>query len=1035
MSDAPESPIDPEDSKARSSGHPVSSEDALEGLLGIDVYDLPRNPPSADQLAMAAPGDTIGQYRLLELIGEGGMGEVWKAEQRDPNRKVALKIIKAGMDTRAVVARFEAERQTLALMDHPRIAKVFDGGSTEFGKPFFVMEFVDGSPITDYCAEHRLTTRTRLELFRQVCEAIGHAHQKGIIHRDIKPSNVLVTQKESGPEVKVIDFGIARATEAERVERTFFTEEGQLIGTPAYMSPEQADLLNTDIDTRSDIYSLGVLLYELLTNSTPIDDKSIRKAAWEELCRKIREVDPPKPSARLGSLGERVARIATHHGTTPRNLDRTVRGELDWIVMRALEKDRERRYVSPGSFSDDIGRYLRGEAVEASPPSRVYRLQKFARRNKGAIAATTAVVLSLVIGLGVAIWMYSNEKRERTRAEEIERFLVDMLKSVGPKTALGRDTTLLREVLDETLERMKRELKGQPEVEARLLMTIGQVYADLGELDAAEEVFRRALDLLREKKSNRLKRAAAMSDLAVVLTGKGEFAEAGTLAREALEIRQKLLPPDDPDIARSHNARAGTLYGQEKWEEAKSELSEALRIWRSGSVTPSADFATALNNLASIRKLEEAYGESAALHREALEIRRNVLPDGHPFTISSIHNLASALMHLGQLAEADELYREAQAGWEKLYQGDHPNLASTLNNRANVNYYRGLLHEALPVQRAAAEMIERQLPEQHPAVATGRNNLARLRSVWGEQVEEALAALHQLAGLSESWRNAPVGPPLADALSPLRGEERVSAGGTWSRYDGDDPLPDDWRSASTVDGQWGEVAAPLRAEGSDGSSRHFRRVFRHAPSDSRYLLLIRIRRCKGALLTIDGTEIYRDSVIPPAQAGGDGWHVLAVEPDVLSEGPTHVLALDVPAGSGEAFDLSLRVMPAGHNADSLEGVREQIEAARNTEVNLVERCADLLAALATEDPVADDRTTAFWIARSQVQRFQKGNEAALKSLTKAKASLPDREDPTFAPLAREVLTRQVKLFELLRREGEAESAREEQKLLPTAPAR
>src|SRR5688500_6720872 len=331
------------------------------------------------------PGGTIGRYKLLERIGEGGFGVVYMAEQLAPvRRKVALKVIKPGMDSRQVLARFDAERQALAIMDHPNIAKVFDGGMTDTGRPYFVMELVKGEPITSYCDANQLAPRQRLELFVQVCDAVQHAHQKGVIHRDIKPTNVLVMMYDTKPVVKVIDFGVAKALGQELTDRTLFTGFAQLLGTPLYMSPEQAGQSGLDVDTRSDIYSLGVLLYELLTGTTPFDKERFRRAAQEEIRRIIREEEPPRPSTRLSESKDRLPSISAQRHTEPAKLTKLVRGELDWIVMKALEKDRSRRYETANGLARDVQRYLNDETVQACPPSAGYRLGKFARRNKAA---------------------------------------------------------------------------------------------------------------------------------------------------------------------------------------------------------------------------------------------------------------------------------------------------------------------------------------------------------------------------------------------------------------------------------------------------------------------------------------------------------------------------------------------------------------------------------------------------------------------------------------------------------------------------
>src|SRR5262245_55709813 len=355
----------------------------------------PARPPGTP-----APGEIIGPYKLLQEIGEGGMGIVWMAEQMQPvQRKVALKIIKPGLDSRMIIARFEAERQALALMDHVNIARVLDAGATPAGLPYFVMELVHGVPITQYCDDHQLTPRERLELFVPVCHAIQHAHQKGIIHRDIKPSNVMITLYDGKPVPKIIDFGVAKAMEQRLTERTLFTQYGTMVGTLEYMSPEQAEMSALGVDTRSDIYSLGVLLYELLTGSTPLSHQRVKEAAYAEVIRMIKEEEPPKPSTRLSSSGEALATISARRHMEPDKLTKLLRGELDWIVMKTLEKDRVRRYDTANGLAQDLQRYLRDEPVTACPPSVGYRLKKFLRRNKGAVLAASLVLLALVVGI------------------------------------------------------------------------------------------------------------------------------------------------------------------------------------------------------------------------------------------------------------------------------------------------------------------------------------------------------------------------------------------------------------------------------------------------------------------------------------------------------------------------------------------------------------------------------------------------------------------------------------------------------------
>jgi serine/threonine protein kinase/class 3 adenylate cyclase/tetratricopeptide (TPR) repeat protein len=633
------------------------------------------------------PGAMIGRYRILEKIGEGGFGVVYFAEQREPvRRRVALKIIKLGMDTKQVIARFDAERQALALMDHPNIAKVLDAGATETGRPYFVMELVRGVPITDYCDQNNLDTQERLELFNQVCKAIHHAHQKGIIHRDIKPSNILVTLHDGVPVPKVIDFGIAKATQQELAAQTLFTQFGHFLGTPTYVSPEQAEMSGLDVDTRSDIYSLGVLLYELLTGTTPFDPKELVAAGFDEMRRTIREKEPLRPSTRLGTLlAAELTTTAKRRRVDAPKLVRLISGDLDWIVMKCLEKDRTRRYETALSFAADLERFLNDEPVNARPPSAAYRLRKMVRRYKGAVAAATAVTLALVLGLVASTWMYSRERKARLQSQRETLFFKSMLEGIKPTVALGRDTQLLREVLDKTVQQVVIELKDDPQVEAELCQTIGEVYRSIGQPDLAERIYRLALTLRgAPASSKRGLTAKLLDDLAMALKDQARLPEAESLEREALRLRSEAFGPESVEAARS------------------------------------------LNNLGTVLRMEARLPEAVALHRQALAIQKKLFPQGYVGIAPPLIDLALALREAGQYSEAETNLLEALAIQKKFLGENDPIVALTLDNLAFVMLDRGSLSQAEQLERQALEMLRLHFGGNNPNdpnLATGINNM------------------------------------------------------------------------------------------------------------------------------------------------------------------------------------------------------------------------------------------------------------------------------------------------------------------------
>jgi len=677
--------------------------------------------------AAVEPGKRIGRYRLVKQIGTGGFGVVFLAEQEEPvRRRVALKVIKIGMDTREVIARFNRERQALAMMDHPNIARVLDAGETNAGRPYFVMEYIDGAKITDYCDQHHLSVRERLGLFAQVCQAIQHAHLKGVIHQDIKPSNVLVAEQDSQPVPKVIDFGIAKATLERRfTKETIVTTYQQFAATPAYMSPEQAGFGGQDIDSRTDVYSLGMLLYELLTSQPAFEAAELRQAAIDEIFKTVREKDPPRPSARLTTLSvERLSNVAHCRQADSASLPKLLRGDLDWIVMKALEKDRNRRYETANGLAMDILRYLDNDVVLARPPDWRYRLRKLIRRNRLAFGAAAGVILALAFGVAVSTWQAVRATRAERGQTEVARFLKLTLTGVGPSVARGRDTTILREILERTVARLGKDLKNEPGVEAELRNTIGSVYLELGDYDQAEKMCREGLAIRRSKHLEPLKVADSLNNLGNVLYKKGQLPQAETAQREALAIRKKKLGAQHPDVASSLSNLAIVLWEQGNLTEAERLLREALAIRTKRLGYDNEDTAESLDNLAAVLSLEEKLPEAETMQREALALDVKLLGRDHPGVAFSLNNLADTLREEGKLEEAEATNREALALRKKLLGEEHADVAASLHNLATVLAAEGKWNEAEGSNRAALAMRRKVLGNRHIDVAGSLNNLA-----------------------------------------------------------------------------------------------------------------------------------------------------------------------------------------------------------------------------------------------------------------------------------------------------------------------
>ena len=644
------------------------------------------------------PGTVIGRYKILEKIGEGGMAVVYMAEQKQPvRRKVALKVIKLGMDTREVIARFEAERQALALMDHPHIAKVFDAGTTESGRPYFVMEMVRGITITDYCDQQKLPTRQRLELFLQVCNAVQHAHQKGIIHRDLKPSNIMVTLHDGRHIAVVIDFGIAKATSQQLTEKTLFTRYAQMIGTPEYMSPEQAEMSRMDVDTRTDIYSLGVLLYELLTGTTPLASDTLREAGYAEIQRLIRDSQPPKPSTRLSSLGATLSNTALCRQTTPENLHKTLKGDLDWIVMKSLDKDRTHRYETAHALAEDIERHLRDEPVLAGPPSTVERCRKFVRRHRAMVSGAVAVLIVLLLGIiGMAVFAIKADQA-RDEATAFANFLEeDIFGTLDPWQA---QNVTVEELLDGSHEKIEAgKYRDEPLLEASARKWIGTTYFSLGQFNRADHHLRLAMESFKrlhgQYDPETLKTSIelgylyflwfrpnevepmliktlegcrrtfgdrhtvtirAMYVLGCVYMFMGRQ-EADSLLTKSLEIARHELGERHEDTLLYACGLGVLRVNQGRLQEAEKLLTNAL----SDSQSKLGYFRFQFKSiLALIYKSQKHYDKAEAMAQESYDASLESLGEAHRETIVTMRNLAIIKSAMGHYDEAEALLLEA----------------------------------------------------------------------------------------------------------------------------------------------------------------------------------------------------------------------------------------------------------------------------------------------------------------------------------------------------------------------------------------
>jgi serine/threonine protein kinase len=768
--------------------------------------------PSDDTLS-ESPGTMIRSYRLLERLGEGGFGIVYRAEQHEPvRRKVALKVLKPGIDSKQIVGRFEAERQALALMDHPNIARVFDGGATDAGRPFFVMELVKGVHITTFCDQDRLSVRQRLELFVSVCQAVQHAHQKGVIHRDIKPSNVLVTLQDGAALVKVIDFGIAKALDQQLTDKTVFTGFAQMIGTPLYMSPEQAALSNVDVDTRSDVYSLGVLLYELLTGTTPFTQERLRKAGYDEMRRIIIEEEPPRPSTRISTLGQAASTTSGQRQSDPRRLSQLVRGELDWIVMKALEKDRNRRYESASAFAADVQRYLNDEAVQACPPSAGYRLRKFLRRHRGSVLAASLVLFTLIAGmvgtstgLARAIWerdqkdealrQVSKERdekegarrqavdaaneerkakgeaelaaaREKLAKEEVQKrlrqiekanlILAEIFRDFDPREEEKEGIPVraqLAERLVKAAEDLEGEAVGDSEVVAHLQMLLGRTITGLGYAEKAIPLLTRAREAIDKLPGERFAetRMKVRDDLAHAYKGAGKLEPALKLYRETLEKRKEKLGLAHEETLRSLNNLAEAYYEAGQLEIAMPLCLDTLAKLKAQKGESYFGTLTCMSNLANMYMDAGQLELGLSLHREVLDKTKALRGADHVETFSSMSNLAEAYRETGQLKLAKPLALDTVAKCKAKLGANHPSTLMALNNLAMVYSDEGDLSQALKLQLETLEQCKLKLGAAHPHTLHCINNLAGVYLEL-DKPDEALPLYREAVDLARaSW--------------------------------------------------------------------------------------------------------------------------------------------------------------------------------------------------------------------------------------------------------------------------------------------
>ena len=698
-------------------------------------------------------GQWIGPYKLVRILGEGGMGIVYLAEQEQPiRRQVALKVIKPGMDSKRVLARFETERQTLALLDHPNIAHVYQAGMTEAGRPYFVMQYIKGLPVTEFCDRQILTIEDRLLLFMQVCQAVQHAHQKGIIHRDIKPSNILVSEEQDKAIPKIIDFGVAKAINQPLNERTFYTEQGQFIGTPEYMSPEQAGSSIEDVDTRSDIYSLGIVLYELLTGTLPFTQEELGQASFAEIQRIIRETEPPRPSTRLSRLGDKAKVVAERRDTEAAALTRRLHKELEWIPLKAMRKESDRRYNTVSELAHDVRNYLNGDSLIAGPESKTYRFRKFIKRHQVIVTGLAAILMVLLAGIIISTVFAIRAERQAKISQAVSEFLKeDLIRSVDPHVALGREVTV-RSWLDAASESVEGRFENEPLVEASIRETLGNTYRNLGEFEAAERHLKRAVQIRRDQLGKEHPQTIyATFRHCGALWEAGRAAEVQPLCLKTVKRSKRVLGKEHRTTLRSMNILALVHDSLAEYSEAEQLFREILETSRKAFGQTDIITLLVVGNLANVLRRAGRYEEAEPLCLKALELRRQVLGEDHPYAIDSLRGLGLLRADQGRYEEAEKLLTESLERRRRVQGPVHERAIRNMVHLGWVYTEQQRYNEAETLLLDAFGLSQRVLGPLDRSTIGSIGKIVELYEAWGkpEKAEEWRAKLSKTEGESQ----------------------------------------------------------------------------------------------------------------------------------------------------------------------------------------------------------------------------------------------------------------------------------------------